>query len=78
MKSLPLSKALDDNTLLAYEMNGASLPHWNGFPVRLVVAGLGGDLLGEAAYDCQRVEPPARQLLDEHRLPCPEGQVFRR
>jgi DMSO/TMAO reductase YedYZ molybdopterin-dependent catalytic subunit len=42
MKSLPLSKALDDNTLLAYEMNGASLPHWNGFPVRLVVPGWAG------------------------------------
>lgn len=39
MKSLPLWKALDQNTLVAYEMNGASLPHWNGFPVRLVVPG---------------------------------------
>ena len=42
MKSLPLRKALDENTLIAYEMNGASLPHWNGFPVRLVVPGWAG------------------------------------
>lgn len=39
MKSLPAWKALDDDTLVAYEMNGASLPPWNGFPVRLVVPG---------------------------------------
>lgn len=39
IKSLPLAKALDDTVLLAYEMNGKPLPHFNGFPVRLVVPG---------------------------------------
>ena len=39
VKSLPMSKALDENVLIAYEMNGAPLPHWNGFPARLVVPG---------------------------------------
>ncbi len=39
VKSLPLWKALDENTMLAYEMNGEPLPHWNGFPVRVVVPG---------------------------------------
>ena len=39
VKSLPMSKAIDENTLVAYEMNGAPLPHWNGFPARLVVPG---------------------------------------
>lgn len=38
-KSLPLWKALDENTLIAFEMNGEPLPHWNGFPARLVVPG---------------------------------------
>ena len=41
-KSIPVWKALDDNTLLAYEMNGEPLPHWNGFPVRVVVPGWTG------------------------------------
>lgn len=41
-KSLPLWKATDENTLVAYEMNGEPLPHWNGFPARLVVAGWTG------------------------------------
>ena len=39
VKSLPVWKALDENTLVAYEMNGQPLPHWNGFPARLVVPG---------------------------------------
>ena len=39
VKSIPAWKAVDDNTLLAYEMNGAPLPHWNGFPARIVVPG---------------------------------------
>jgi DMSO/TMAO reductase YedYZ molybdopterin-dependent catalytic subunit len=39
IKSLPAWKAMDENTLVAYEMNGAALPHWNGFPARIVVPG---------------------------------------
>lgn len=39
VKSLPLWKALDENTLIAFAMNGAPLPHWNGYPARLVVPG---------------------------------------
>jgi len=39
VKSIPAWKALDDNTLVAYEMNGEPLPHWNGFPARIVVPG---------------------------------------
>ncbi len=39
IKSIPSWKAMDENTVVAYEMNGAPLPHWNGFPARLVVPG---------------------------------------
>jgi DMSO/TMAO reductase YedYZ molybdopterin-dependent catalytic subunit len=39
VKSLPMSKALDPDTLIAFDMNGQPLPHWNGFPARLVVPG---------------------------------------
>jgi sulfite dehydrogenase (cytochrome) subunit A len=41
-KSLPLWKAVEDTTLVAYEMNGQPLPHWNGFPARVVVPGWTG------------------------------------
>lgn len=39
VKSLPTWKALDENTIIAYEMNGEPLPHLNGYPARLVVPG---------------------------------------
>jgi sulfite dehydrogenase (cytochrome) subunit A len=39
VKSIPVWKALDESTLVAWEMNGEPLPHWNGFPARIVVPG---------------------------------------
>jgi len=42
VKSLPMERALDASTLIAFEMNGRPLPHWNGAPVRLVVPGWTG------------------------------------
>ncbi len=42
VKSLPVERALDENTLIAFEMNGRPIPHWNGFPARLIVPGWTG------------------------------------
>ncbi len=39
VKSIPVWKALDESTIIAYEMNGEPLPLLNGAPVRLVVPG---------------------------------------
>src|SRR5438034_118305 len=42
IKSIPVWKAVEDTTLIAYEMNGEPLPHFNGFPARLIVPGWTG------------------------------------
>ena len=42
-RSIPVKKALDPNTLLAYEMNGAALPLKHGFPLRVLPAGWASD-----------------------------------
>src|ERR1700730_12504536 len=42
IKSIPVWKAMEETTLIAYEMNGAPLPHLNGFPARIIVPGWTG------------------------------------
>lgn len=41
-RGVPIEKALDPHTLVAWAMNGADLPHLNGYPLRLVVPGWPG------------------------------------
>ncbi len=38
-RGVPLSKALQDETLIAFEMNGGPIPLAHGFPLRLVAGG---------------------------------------
>ena len=40
--SLPVAKALDPATVVAYGMNGRSLPRAHGFPARIIVPGIYG------------------------------------
>ncbi|HZY04421.1 MAG TPA: molybdopterin-dependent oxidoreductase, partial [Anaeromyxobacteraceae bacterium] len=58
VKSLPMWKALDENTLLAYEMNREPLPHWNGHPVRLVVPGWTGTYWTKQIVSIEVVSQP--------------------
>lgn len=38
-RGVPIAKALEDESLIAWEMNGKELPWLNGFPLRLVFGG---------------------------------------
>jgi DMSO/TMAO reductase YedYZ molybdopterin-dependent catalytic subunit len=42
VKALDIDHARDGEVMIAYAMNGADLPHLNGYPVRLVVPGYYG------------------------------------
>ena len=39
IRSIPMAKAMDDNTLIAWSMNDGPLPFVHGYPLRLVVPG---------------------------------------
>ena len=41
--TIPLEKAMESTTLLAYEMNGAPLPDRHGYPLRVIVPGYFGE-----------------------------------
>ena len=70
-KSLPLYKALDENTIIAYEMNGKPLPHWNGFPARLIVSGWTGTYWMKHLTDLMVISQPFKTfwLNTAYRIP---------
>lgn len=39
VKSIPVAKAMDSDVMIAFAMNGKPLPHFNGYPARIVVPG---------------------------------------
>ena len=69
IKSLPVWKAMDEPTLIAYEMNGAPLPHFNGFPARLIVPGWTGTYWMKHLVSDHGADQAARRFLDETGLP---------
>lgn len=46
-RGVPMSKALEDETLIAWAMNGADMPVMNGHPLRLVCGGWSGSTSGK-------------------------------
>jgi DMSO/TMAO reductase YedYZ molybdopterin-dependent catalytic subunit len=46
-RGVPMNKALEDETLIAWSMNGEDIPRMNGYPLRLVCAGWPGSVSGK-------------------------------
>jgi DMSO/TMAO reductase YedYZ molybdopterin-dependent catalytic subunit len=46
-RGVPMHKALEDETLLAFELNGAPIPAVNGYPIRLVIGGWPASVSGK-------------------------------
>lgn len=46
-RGIPLEKAMDESTILAWEMNGEPLPAQHGFPLRLVAPGWPASVSGK-------------------------------
>ena len=46
-RGVPLDKALQDESLIAWAMNGEDIPLMNGYPLRLVIAGWPGSVAGK-------------------------------
>lgn len=46
-RGVPMSKALEDETLIAWAMNGEDIPYHNGYPLRLICGGWPGSTSGK-------------------------------
>ena len=46
-RGVPVRKALEDESLIAWSMNGEDIPPMNGFPLRLVIAGWPASVAGK-------------------------------
>ena len=46
-RGVPVEKALEDESLIAWAMNGEDIPPMNGYPLRLVIAGWPGSVAGK-------------------------------
>ena len=46
-RGVPMHKALEDEALIAWSMNGEDIPHMNGYPLRLVIGGWPGSVAGK-------------------------------
>jgi DMSO/TMAO reductase YedYZ molybdopterin-dependent catalytic subunit len=62
VKSVPVWKAMDENTLISFEMNGGPLPHWNGFPARIVVPGWTATYWMKHVVDVQVLTEPLKNF----------------
>src|SRR5207249_5012476 len=51
--TIPVEKAMEPTTLLAYDMNGVRLPHRHGYPLRVIVPGYSGGKLGWSLWKTQ-------------------------
>ena len=71
-RGVPIDKALDENTLLVWEMNGEPLPMLHGFPLRLVCPGWPGSTSGKwlrRIWVRDRVHDGTKMTGDAYRLP---------
>ncbi|TSB44422.1 molybdopterin-dependent oxidoreductase, partial [Alkalicoccobacillus porphyridii] len=46
-RGVPMEKALEDESLIAWAMNGEDIPYLNGYPLRVVCGGWPGSVSGK-------------------------------
>jgi DMSO/TMAO reductase YedYZ molybdopterin-dependent catalytic subunit len=71
-RGVPIAKAMDEHTLLTWEMNGEPLPALHGFPLRLICPGWPGSTSGKwlkRLWIRDRAHDGAKMTGDSYRFP---------
>ncbi|MEE8079694.1 MAG: sulfite oxidase [Pseudomonadales bacterium] len=72
-RGVPIAKALEDESLVAFAMNGAAIPPLHGAPLRLVCGGWPGSVCGKWLTELlirDRVHDGAKMTGTSYRVPC--------
>ncbi len=72
-RGMPMCKALQDETLLAYEMNGEAIPLAHGYPLRLVAGGWPASVSGKWITRLvvrDQIHDGAKMGGQSYRVPC--------
>lgn len=72
-RGVPMSKAMEEETLIAWKMNGQDLPWQNGYPLRLVVGGWPASCSGKWLSRIvvrDRVHDGPKMTGQSYRVPC--------
>lgn len=72
-RGVPMSKAMEDETLIAWAMNGEDLPPLHGYPLRLVCGGWPASASGKWLSELlirDRIHDGAKMTGSAYRVPC--------
>jgi DMSO/TMAO reductase YedYZ molybdopterin-dependent catalytic subunit len=72
-RGVPLTKALEPESLIAWAMNGEDIPHLNGYPLRLVCGGWPGSVSGKWLTKIvvrNQVHDGPKMTGNSYRVPC--------
>ncbi len=72
-RGVPIKKALEEESLIAWAMNGEDLPHLNGYPLRLVFGGYPASCSGKWLTKIvirNKVHDGAKMAAPSYRVPC--------
>jgi DMSO/TMAO reductase YedYZ molybdopterin-dependent catalytic subunit len=72
-RGVPIDKALEDETLIAWALNGADIPPLHGYPLRLVCGGWPASASGKWLNEIlvrDRVHDGAKMTGSAYRVPC--------
>jgi len=72
-RGVPVAKAMEKESLIAWGMNGEDIPHANGYPLRLVCGGWPGSVSGKWLKKIvvrNQVHDGAKMTGSSYRVPC--------